>query len=164
MAPNRISTCDRIVSKNLNGISCEHSFVQWAIIKLTFSLLLHLCPSLNIWCVLSFFRCYFLRCSLQVWSPLELKDGLIFSHLCVMFLARNAESEQNLPSWVISAAARNNNPVGLRWCLPLWLSDCWVLVPRAVSIIIGHNFHLKAGGSVFSVPQSGFRLEATSVL
>lgn len=27
MAPNRISTCDRIVSKNLNGISCEHSFV-----------------------------------------------------------------------------------------------------------------------------------------
>lgn len=82
MAPNRISTCDRIVSKNLNGISCKHSFVQWAIIiKATFSLLLHLCPGLKFWhMMLSLDFEYLFDVRLKVFS--QTGFGLCYSQKC----------------------------------------------------------------------------------
>lgn len=136
MAPNRISTCDRIVSKNLNGISCKHSFVQWAIVKATVSLLLHLRPSFyssDIFWVLD------VSLELHVWSPVWCKDRwMVFAvfAICrkwVKYLLRDNCS-------IVFFPGKEKRP-----CLPasgafLYGSDCWVQVPCAVQIIVWHGF------------------------
>lgn len=111
MAPNRISTCDRIVSKNLNGISCEHLFGEAAIKKskkqtkkhFTCSVPLHLRPT------------YISKVVKQggVFKVYDGKGGRTVPCSVMFWLAFHKVAEK-LSRWDISAAffqERNNDPV-----------------------------------------------------